>query len=165
MRSLRFCVHLSDRSIKMQCCKANHAANRHTALHRENIYILTINCNWAYARWQCLRRSYIQHGNSTYISRKHHNTSHVFAQYKCMNIHSTVQVHEHYKTQQKTENTEENKMNILPGNASWPSSLQLSLYSLSYPDPVCKTTSLRFTFTSLLHYISLNIRHIDKCFK
>jgi hypothetical protein len=36
---------------------------------------------------------------------------------------STIQVHEYYKTQQKTEdteenteNTEENKMNILPGN-------------------------------------------------
>jgi hypothetical protein len=36
-----------------------------------------------------------------------------------MNIHSVIQVHEHYKTQQKTENTnententEENKMNI-----------------------------------------------------
>jgi hypothetical protein len=44
-----------------------------------------------------------------------------------MNI-STIQIHEHYKTQQKTEitednteNTEENKMNILPGNEPGPS--------------------------------------------
>jgi hypothetical protein len=40
-----------------------------------------------------------------------------------MNIHSTIQVHEYYKTQQKTENREENKMNILPGNEPGPSSL------------------------------------------
>jgi hypothetical protein len=51
-------------------------------------------------------------------------------QNKYMNIHSTIQyiyvstiqVHEHYKTQEteitegNTENAEENKMNILPGN-------------------------------------------------
>jgi hypothetical protein len=44
-------------------------------------------------------------------------------QYKYMNIHSIIHVHEHYKTQQETENTEENRMNILPGNEPGPSSL------------------------------------------
>jgi hypothetical protein len=37
---------------------------------------------------------------------------------------STIQVHEHYKTQE-TENAEENKKNILLGNEPGPSSLQL----------------------------------------
>jgi hypothetical protein len=40
-----------------------------------------------------------------------------------MNIHSTIQAHEHYIAQQKTENTEENKINVLPGNEPGPSSL------------------------------------------
>jgi hypothetical protein len=46
-----------------------------------------------------------------------------------MNFHSAIQVHEHYKPQQKTENTEEDteytekKMNILPGKEPGPSSL------------------------------------------
>jgi ABC-type glutathione transport system ATPase component len=52
-------------------------------------------------------------------------------QYKYMNIHSTIQyiyisriqVHEHYKTQQKTENTEEKKTNILLGKEPEPSNL------------------------------------------
>jgi hypothetical protein len=39
------------------------------------------------------------------------------------NFHSTIQVHEHYKTPQKTEYTEEEKINILPGNEPGPSSL------------------------------------------
>jgi hypothetical protein len=59
---------------------------------------------------QCLQRPYIQQGNST----SHENST----------------VHEHYKTWQKTENTEENtenaeenKMNILPGKESKPSNL------------------------------------------
>jgi hypothetical protein len=76
-------------------------------LRLKYIYIYTINCNWAYARWPCLQRPYIQQGNSTYISwnsiyisRKQHNTSHEFPvntstwistiQYKYMNI-STIQ--------------------------------------------------------------------------
>jgi hypothetical protein len=41
----------------------------------------------------------------------------------CLYIELAIQVYEHYKTQQKTENTEENKMNILPGNEPGPSSL------------------------------------------
>jgi hypothetical protein len=49
--------------------------------------------------------AHTSHENSTYIAR------------------ITTQVHEHYKTQQKTENTEENKINILSGNKSGPSSL------------------------------------------
>jgi hypothetical protein len=56
----------------------------------------------------CLQRPYIQQGNSAV-----HLT----------NVHSTRQVHEHYKAQQKIENREENKMNILPGNEPGPSSL------------------------------------------
>jgi hypothetical protein len=53
------------------------------------------------------------------------------------NFHSTIQVHEHYKTQHETENTEE----LNPGRQAYSS----SLHSLSYPDPGCKPTSLRFT--------------------
>jgi hypothetical protein len=49
-------------------------------------------------------------------------SSHETAQYKYMNI-STIQVHEHYKTEQKTENTEENKINILPGVEPGPPNL------------------------------------------
>jgi hypothetical protein len=53
-----------------------------------------------------------------------------FSFYKYMNSHSTIQyiylstiqVHEHYETQE-TENAEETKMNILPGNELGPSSL------------------------------------------
>jgi hypothetical protein len=36
-----------------------------------------------------------------------------------MNI-SAIQVHELYKTQQKTENTEENKTNLVPGKEPGP---------------------------------------------
>jgi hypothetical protein len=59
-------------------------------------------------------------------------------------FHSTVQVHQHYETRQRTENTEENKLQIQkktrlvqcpemnPGRQAYSS----SLHSLSNPDPV-----------------------------
>jgi hypothetical protein len=49
-------------------------------------------------------------------------TSHENSTIHRTNFHSTILVHEHYKTQQKTENTEEKKMNMLPGNETRPSS-------------------------------------------
>jgi hypothetical protein len=75
------------------------------------IYI--IDWNWAYTRWQCLQRPYIQQGNCTYISQKQRK----FSQYNTVRIHK-------YNTskwtlqQKNTENT-----NILPRNKPGPSSL------------------------------------------
>jgi hypothetical protein len=56
------------------------------------IIIININCNWAYSRWQCLQRPYIQQGNSN-IARI------VTVQYKYISItkHRTKQ-----KIQKKT---------------------------------------------------------------
>jgi hypothetical protein len=72
---------------------------------------------------------YKNHTFSKETAHTSHETARYIAQiftvqYKYMNFHSTIkyicistiQVHEHYTTQQKTEYTEENKMNILPGN-------------------------------------------------
>jgi hypothetical protein len=57
------------------------------------------------------------------FNKKTAYTSHENSTKHRTNFHRTVQVHEHYKTQQKTKNTEENKMNILPGKEPGPSSL------------------------------------------
>jgi hypothetical protein len=49
-----------------------------------------------------------------HLTKRAQYISRIFTvQHKYMNI-SIIQEHEHYKTQQKTENTEESKMNILP---------------------------------------------------
>jgi hypothetical protein len=98
----------------------------------------------------------------------------VFKKIKYMNIHSTIQyiyistieVHEHYKTQ-KTEHTEEHrtytkkhihekktrkyeknteKLICCPEKNPGRQAYSSSLHSLSYPDPVCKP----------LHFVSLH---------
>jgi hypothetical protein len=77
------------------------------------LYIFIINCNWAYARWQCLQRPYIQQGNSTYISRIFIIQIHEHPQYNTSTWTSTVQVHEHtYNTSTWTSTAQYKYMNI-----------------------------------------------------
>jgi hypothetical protein len=64
------------------------------------------------------------HENSTIHRTNLHSTILVREHPQYIYI-STIQVHEHYKTQENTENTEENKINVLPGNEPGHSSLQL----------------------------------------
>jgi hypothetical protein len=109
------------------------------------IYIISItNCNWAYGRWHCLQRPYIQQGNSTsHKNRIIHRTNFQSTKHKYNISTWTLQnksEHRKYRIQKIQKKT---KWIYCPGNEPGPSSP--SLHSLRYPDPVCNTTILRFT--------------------
>jgi hypothetical protein len=81
-------------------------------------YVFIINCNWVYARWQCLQRPYIQQGNSTYISQIQHNTSYEFSEYNT----STWTLQNTAENSKYRRKQEIKQINMLPGKEPGPSS-------------------------------------------